>query len=54
MSDLYTLFSTRDDRDLSRAAAERYYQLQSLSTNPSPARRSSRRGFRRIARTGKA
>ena len=50
MSDLYTLFATNEDRDRSRAAAERYQLLQAVREQSAAAPRSSLRNPSRYAR----
>jgi len=49
MSDPYTLFGTPEDRDLSRAAAERFHLIQAVRENPRPSRSASRRRAPRFA-----
>jgi hypothetical protein len=49
----YGLWNVQEDRDLTRAAAERYFQLQALPTRPGLGGRvrRGRAGLRRLMRT---
>ena len=46
----YYLHAPRDDRDLSRAAAERYHLMQAFTSRSAHTWRSPRRGGRLVAR----
>lgn len=46
----YYLHSPREDRDLSRTAAERYHLMQAVKSRPAHAKRAPRREGRLVAR----